>query len=84
MLATFTVSVPIAVFVLGVWLLAIRANAGGIVNTIVPASAVLVLLDPIIPIPTFLTTFFMIVIVITLIVAAPKDGESSFAEVVVD
>ncbi|GAA1864014.1 low temperature requirement protein A [Brevibacterium marinum] len=76
-LATFTVSVPIAVFVLGVWLLAIRPNAGGAVNTIVPICALLVLCDPIIPIPTFLTTFFMIIIVITLIVASPKGGESS-------
>lgn len=76
-LATFTVSVPIVVFVLGVWLLAIRPNAGSVVNTIVPVCAVLVLLDPIIPVPTFLTTFFMIIIVITLIVATPKGDESS-------
>ena len=77
-LATFTVSVPIAVFVLGVWLLAIRANAGGAVNAIVPTASVLVLLDPIIPVPTFLTTFFMVIIVITLIVFSPKatDGAS--------
>jgi low temperature requirement protein LtrA len=82
-LATFTVSVPIAVFVLGVWLLAIRANANGIVNTVVPVCALLVLLDPIIPIPTFLTTFFMIIIVITLIVIPPKGGGSEYdAEVV--
>ncbi|SDS69210.1 Low temperature requirement protein LtrA [Brevibacterium sandarakinum] len=76
-LATFTVSVPIAVFVLGVWVLAIRPNAGGAVNTIVPVCAVLVLLDPIIPVPTFLTTFFMIIIVITLIVASPKEAALS-------
>lgn len=76
-IATFTVSVPIAVFVLGVWLLAIRANAGGVVNTVVPLCAVLVLLDPIIPIPTFLTTFFMIIIVITLVVASPREDEIS-------
>ncbi|HCG55008.1 MAG TPA: low temperature requirement protein A [Brevibacterium sp.] len=80
LLAAFMISVPVAVFVLGVWLLAIRPNAGGIVNTIVPACAVLVLLDPIIPVSTFLTTFFMIVIVITLIVASPKEGQSIVAE----
>ncbi|WP_231442845.1 low temperature requirement protein A [Brevibacterium zhoupengii] len=78
-LATFTVSVPVAVFVLGVWLLAIRANAGGVVNTVIPVCAVLVLCDPIIPVPTFLTTFFMIIIVITLIVATPKGDETSTA-----
>ncbi|MDN5909931.1 MAG: low temperature requirement protein A [Brevibacterium sp.] len=82
LLGAFMISVPITVFVLGVWVLAIRANAGGVVNTVVPVCAVLVLFDPIIPIPTFLTTFFMIVIVITLIVASPKGGGPSLAEAV--
>ena len=83
-LATFTVSVPIAVFVLGVWVLAIRANANGVVNTVVPACALLVLLDPIIPVPTFLTTFFMVIIVITLVVFPPLDESGkSAAEAVV-
>ncbi|GGC29986.1 putative low temperature requirement protein A [Brevibacterium sediminis] len=72
-LATFTVSVPIVVFVLGVWVVAIRANANAVVNTVVPACALLVLLDPIIPVPTFLTTFFMVIIVITLVVFPPLD-----------
>ena len=76
-LATFMVSVPIAVFVLGVWMLAIRPSAGGVVNAIVPICAVLVLCDPLIPIPTFLTTFFMVIIVITLVVASPKGDKSS-------
>ena len=83
-LATFTVSVPIAVFVLGVWVLAIRANANGVVNTVVPACALLVLLDPIIPVPTFLTTFFMVIIVIALVVFPPLDENGkSAAEAVV-
>lgn len=72
-LATFMVSVPIAVFVLGVWVLAIRPSAGGVINTIVPICAVLVLCDPIIPIPALLTTVFMVIIVITLVVSTPKD-----------
>ncbi|WP_209370844.1 low temperature requirement protein A [Brevibacterium renqingii] len=83
LLATFTVSVPIVVFVLGVWLLAIRGSAHWVINIVVPVCAVLVLLDPIIPIPTFLTTIFMIIIVIALVVCPPKDGQSRFdAEVV--
>src|SRR5699024_3900105 len=77
-LATFTVSVPIAVFALGAGLLAIRAIAGGAVNALGPTASVLVLLDPIIPVPTFLPTFFMVISVITLIVCSPKatDGAS--------
>ncbi len=75
-LASFTVSVPIAIFVLGVWLLAVKDNADRVVNTVVPVCAVLVLLDPVIPIPTFLTTFFMIVIVTTLVLRGPADAEA--------
>ena len=44
-----TVAVPVAVFVLGVWLLAIRPHADRIVNVVVPAAAVLVLLDTVSP-----------------------------------
>lgn len=76
-LAAFTVSVPVAVFVLGVWMLAIRPNAGALVNTVVPVCTLLVLLDPIIPIPAFITAFSMIIIVITLIVRSPTQDESS-------
>lgn len=76
-LATFTVSVPIVVFVLGVWVLAIRANANAVVNTVVPVCALLILADPIIPIPTFLTTFFMIIIVITLVVFPPTAEDTN-------
>src|SRR5699024_2661894 len=77
-LPTFTVSVPIAVFVLGVWRLAIRARAGGAVNAIVPTASVLVLLDPTITVPTLLPTLFLFTTVITLLVFAPKatDGAS--------
>src|SRR5699024_12430998 len=48
-LAPFTVSVAIAVILLGVWLLAMRATAGGAVTAIGPTASVLVLLDPLTP-----------------------------------
>ncbi|OAK53189.1 low temperature requirement protein A [Rhodococcoides kyotonense] len=72
--ASFTVTVPIAVFVLGVWFLAIRNNADRVVNTVVPVGAVLVLLDPVIPIPITLTAVVMVVMVAVLVARKPVDA----------
>ncbi|OZD72716.1 low temperature requirement protein A [Rhodococcus sp. 05-340-1] len=73
--ASFTVTVPIAIFVLGVWLIAIRAHADRIVNIAVPLGALLVLFDPIIPIPITLTAVVMIVVVGVLVARGPRDAE---------
>ncbi|MDI6628073.1 MAG: low temperature requirement protein A [Rhodococcus sp. (in: high G+C Gram-positive bacteria)] len=73
--ASFTVTIPIAVFVLGVWLIAIRANADRLVNIVVPAGAVLVLFDPVIPIPITLTAVVMIVVVGVLVARGPTRVE---------
>ncbi|OZE91644.1 low temperature requirement protein A [Rhodococcus sp. 15-2388-1-1a] len=73
--ASFTVTVPIAVFVLGVWLIAIRSNADRLVNVVVPIGAVLVLFDPVIPIPITLTAVVMIVVVAVLVARGPTRVE---------
>ncbi|WP_037163800.1 low temperature requirement protein A [Rhodococcoides fascians] len=72
--ASFTVTVPIAVFVLGIWFIAIKDNADRVVNTVVPVGALLVLLDPVIPIPITLTAVVMAVIVAVLVVHRPVDA----------
>ena len=69
--ASFTVTVPIAVFVLGIWWIALRDNADRVVNVAVPLGAVLVLLDPIIPIPITLTALIMIALVVVLVLRPP-------------
>ena len=69
--ASFTVTVPIAIFVLGIWWLAIRSVADRVVNVVVPAGAVLVLFDPIIPIPVTLTALIMIAVVVVLVLRPP-------------
>jgi uncharacterized membrane protein (DUF485 family) len=69
--ASYTVTIPIAIFVLGIWWIALRANADRVVNIVVPLGAVLVLLDPLIPIPFALTAVFMALIVATLVVRPP-------------
>ena len=78
--ASFTVTIPIAVFLLCVWWVAIRPSGDRVVNTVVPAGAVLVLLDPILPVPVALTAVIMVVIVVVLVVrprvpAAPETLE---------
>ena len=75
--ASFTVTVPIAVFVLGVWLVAIRANADRLVNFAVPIGAVLVLFDPVIPIPITLTAVVMIAVVAVLVAHGPIPNSPS-------
>ena len=63
--AAFTVTVPIAVFVLSIWLIAIRAAADRLVNTVLPIGAVLVLLSPLVPYALTITA-----VVVALMVAA--------------
>ncbi|WP_345438342.1 low temperature requirement protein A [Microbacterium gilvum] len=72
--ASFTVTVPIAVFVLGIWWIAIRRSADRVVNVAVPAGAVLVLLDPVLPIPVTLTALILAVVVVVLVLRPPVEA----------
>jgi low temperature requirement protein LtrA len=70
--ASFASTIPIAVFMLGVWLLAIRRHADRWVNTVVPAGAVLVLVDPVVPLPIALTAIILIAVVAVLVWRQPQ------------
>jgi low temperature requirement protein LtrA len=74
--ASLTVTIPIAIFLLGVWWIAIRENADRVVNTIVPIGAAVVLLDPILPIPVVITAVVLVVIVVVLVLHPPVRRES--------
>jgi low temperature requirement protein LtrA len=74
--ASFTVTIPIAIFLLGIWWIAIRENADRIVNTVIPVGAVLVLLDPILPIPVAITAGVLVVIVVVLVLRPPVTQRS--------
>lgn len=69
--ASFTVTVPIAVFLIGIWWIAIRDNADRVVNTVFPIAALVVLFDPLIPIPITLTAGILVVIVTVLVIRPP-------------
>ncbi|WP_202872200.1 low temperature requirement protein A [Kribbella soli] len=71
--ASYTVTIPIAIFVIGIWWIALRDNADRVVNIVVPVGAVLVLLDPLIPVPFALTALFMALIVVTLVLRPPVE-----------
>ena len=62
--ASFTVTVPIAIFVLGIWWIALRQNADRVVNIVVPVGALLVLLNRTIPVPFLITAVLMAGIVV--------------------
>ncbi len=69
--AAFTVTVPVALFVLGIWWITLRDNADAVVNTVVPVGALLVLLDPVLPIPFALTSVVLALVVAVLVVRSP-------------
>lgn len=69
--ASLTVTIPIALFLIGIWWIAIRENADRVVNTVVPVGAVLVLLDPLLPIPVAITAVIMAAIVVVLVLRPP-------------
>lgn len=75
--ASFAYTVPIAVFVLGVWLLAIRRHGDAWVNVCVPLGAVLVLVDPLLPVPFALTSVILAAVVAVLVWRRPVEGPLS-------
>ncbi len=70
--AAFTVTVPIAVFVLSIWLIAIRAAADRLVNTVLPIGAVLVLLSPLVPYALAITAVVMALMVAALVASGAQ------------
>ncbi len=74
--AAFTVTVPVALFVLGIWWIALRDHADRVANTVVPVGALLVLLDPVLPIPFALTSIVLVVVVAVLVARPPTTADA--------
>ncbi|MBV0894787.1 low temperature requirement protein A [Microbacterium sp. NC79] len=74
--AAYAYTIPLAVFVLGVWLLAIRRNADVWVNTVVPLAVVLILADPLLPVPFAVTTGILVGVVAVLVWRSPIERAS--------
>ncbi len=73
--ASFAYAAPLAVFVLGIWALAIRCHADHVVNTVLPLTALLTLLDPFIPVPFALTAAALVAAVAVLVWRRPTVGD---------
>jgi low temperature requirement protein LtrA len=70
--AAYTVTIPITIFLSGVWWIAIREHADPLVNTVVPLAAVLVLCDPLLPgVPVTLTAVILALVVVVLVLHPP-------------
>ncbi|MFK4762373.1 low temperature requirement protein A [Microbacterium sp. ZW T5_45] len=69
--ASLTVSIPIALFLLGIWFVAIRENADRVVNAVVPLGALIVLVDAFIPLSVVITASVMVLIVVVLVLRPP-------------
>ncbi|WP_238604824.1 low temperature requirement protein A [Amycolatopsis sp. Poz14] len=79
--ASFAFTVPLAVFVLGIWALAIRPHADRVVNTVIPLAGLLVLIDPLIPVPFALAAVVLAGAVAVLVWRPPVEetGEAAAA-----
>jgi hypothetical protein len=71
--AAFAVAVPIAVFLLAIWWIAIRRVATPLVNFAVVGGAVLVLVDALLPLPVALTTVVLVAVVVVLVLREPTE-----------
>lgn len=70
--ASFAYTIPIAVFILGIWALAIRPVGDARVNTAVPLTGILVLVDCLNPIPFALTAIVLAATVAVLVWRRPS------------
>lgn len=77
--ASFAFTIPLAIFILGIWALAIRPEADRVVNSIVPAAGLFVLIDPLIPVPFALTTLILAATVAVLVWRRPLDNQPAMA-----
>ncbi|MBD8078079.1 low temperature requirement protein A [Cellulosimicrobium arenosum] len=68
---SLTVTVPVALFVLGIWWIAIRQSADRVVNTLLPLGALLVLVVALGPVPVVVTALILVAMVVLLVLRPP-------------
>ena len=75
--ASLCVTVPVSVFMIATWWVTVRPYADRVVNTALPLAAVLVLVDPLIPVPFAITSLVLVAVVAVLVVRPPVSADSS-------
>ena len=71
LLVSYTMSLPVAVFLLGVWWVAMRDHAPRAVNIAVPAGALCILAEPLVSFPMVVTAAALVAIVVVLVACPP-------------
>ena len=71
--ASLCVTVPVAIFMLATWWITMRPYADGLVNTVMPLGALLVLVDPLIPVPFAITSIIIVGVVAVLVLRPPME-----------
>jgi len=71
--ASLVIAIPVAIFILAIWWIALRESADRTVNIAVPTAALLVLLDPVLPIPIAITSIVLVALVVLLVRHPPLD-----------
>jgi len=69
--AAYTVAVPVAIFLLTLWVVALHDHADRVVDVAVPLAAVLVLLTPLLPVPVVLVAAVVVALVVVLVARPP-------------
>jgi low temperature requirement protein LtrA len=77
--ASFTATVPVAVFVVGIWWIALRETADRVVNVVVPVGGLLVLLDPVLTVPLLVPAIVLIAVVAVLVSRPPVPRHAAVA-----
>jgi len=71
------VSIPVALFVVGIWWIALSRFGDRVVNTAVPLAAAAILLSPLLPGDVALTAVILVLVVAVLVWRRPVERESS-------
>lgn len=72
-----SVSIPVALFVVGIWWIALSRFGDRVVNTAVPLAAAAILLSPLLPGDVALTAVILVLVVAVLVWRRPVERESS-------
>ncbi|MDN6513421.1 MAG: hypothetical protein L0K47_08955, partial [Acidipropionibacterium jensenii] len=69
----YTVSIPVAVFVLAIWWIALSRFGDRLVNTTLPLGAAVILLSPLLPFDAAATAVVLVLIVVVLVWRRPVE-----------
>ena len=70
--AAYGISLPIAVFLLGMWCVVLRRSADAVVSAAIALAVLVVLLDPLVPTPIAMTTIVMVMLVAVMVVRGTR------------